>query len=212
MTTVRFYVVLVTLILFLACMDIIVRIAMMVFVEIRFELPTTAMGLIISSFEFGQVVLIIYFSYIDRPSTHKPRGLFAGGIIIALSGALWAAPHLLYGPGNLPTFTNASITEPPRCQPFANVTNTDAGLCDRTPVESKGLLEIDSRSGTVAYWMMFASQVLLGGGLCPFLSLGVSYLEANANPVNIGLYLGKSSQFCICIVVRVDHFIKTYFS
>ena len=201
--TIRIFVALLTFIMFVMCADALIRIAMMPVVEVLFEVPTTSVGLIVSSFEFGQIILLLFFGYVD-PKISRPTGVFIGGITVAISGVLWAIPHFIYGPyGSLPAPAPmgdaplVNTTTPSHQQLLCSKTNTSLDpsyylmVCAHDPQVAPGMFDFDSTVASVAYWILFASQILLGAGFAPFSSLGVAYVSANANPANIGLYLGR---------------------
>ncbi|KAG8145180.1 hypothetical protein E2320_013539 [Naja naja] len=70
------------------------RVSVLTTLERRFNLQSADVGVIASSFEIGNLVLILFVSYFGARG-HRPRLIGCGGIIMALGALLSALPEFL---------------------------------------------------------------------------------------------------------------------
>ncbi|XP_060891212.1 solute carrier organic anion transporter family member 3A1 isoform X1 [Labrus mixtus] len=146
--------------------------------ERRFNLQSADVGVIASSFEIGNLALILFVSYFGAKA-HRPRLIGCGGIVMALGALLSALPEFLT-----------------KQYEIGETWRTDVGrdICSNT--SSK-----DAQSGEDAvcakkantnmmYLLLIGAQVLLGIGATPVQPLGVSYIDDHVKKKDSSLYIG----------------------
>ncbi|CAH1797018.1 unnamed protein product [Owenia fusiformis] len=187
---IKLYLVFFNVMAVLVGVEIMFRFADLTTLEKRFGFKTTQSGIIISSFEMGHVFLVIMFSYFGG-SSHKPKMLFMGGVILAVSAFVWALPHFLFGSGRDENILGEMAE--------SNNTNIDSGLCEdgaEWRLEAcANIAEADKGpdmggQNNAAYGILLASELLLGVSLAPYLSLGIAYIDENCDPISSAFYVG----------------------
>lgn len=154
---------------------------MLTTLERRFNLQSADVGVIASSFEIGNLVLILFVSYFGAKA-HRPRLIGCGGIIMALGALLSALPEFL---------TNQyEIGEAWRTDPgwdvCSNLSNKEAQLA-----EEKGCA--NKPNTNMMYLLLIGAQVLLGIGATPVQPLGVSYIDDHVKKKDSSLYIGRTN-------------------
>ncbi|XP_068595270.1 solute carrier organic anion transporter family member 3A1 [Brachionichthys hirsutus] len=146
--------------------------------ERRFNLQSADVGVIASSFEIGNLALILFVSYFGAKA-HRPRLIGCGGIVMALGALLSALPEFL---------TNQyEITQ---------MWRTDLGrdVCSNTTGEEAQLAEdavCSKKTNTnMMYLLLIGAQVLLGIGATPVQPLGLSYIDDHVKKKDSSLYIG----------------------
>ncbi|XP_026528821.1 solute carrier organic anion transporter family member 3A1 [Notechis scutatus] len=149
--------------------------------ERRFNLQSADVGVIASSFEIGNLVLILFVSYFGARG-HRPRLIGCGGIIMALGALLSALPEFLthqyeYESGEIRWRAEG------RDVCTANGSTSDEGSDpDRI---------CRNRTATnMMYLLLIGAQVLLGIGATPVQPLGVSYIDDHVKRKDSSLYIG----------------------
>ncbi|XP_038124803.1 solute carrier organic anion transporter family member 3A1 [Cyprinodon tularosa] len=144
--------------------------------ERRFNLQSADVGVIASSFEIGNLALILFVSYFGAKA-HRPRLIGCGGIIMALGALLSALPEFL---------TNQYEMD--------KIQRTDIGrdVCSNT---SSGEPQEDAQCAhkpntNMMYLLLIGAQVLLGIGATPVQPLGVSYIDDHVKKKDSSLYIG----------------------
>ncbi|CAG5958046.1 unnamed protein product [Menidia menidia] len=147
--------------------------------ERRFNLQSADVGVIASSFEIGNLALILFVSYFGAKA-HRPRLIGCGGIIMALGALLSALPEFL---------TNQyEIGEMWRTDEGRDVcTNSSIG------VEREDLLCANKANTNMMYLLLIGAQVLLGIGATPVQPLGVSYIDDHVKKKDSSLYIESTS-------------------
>ncbi|XP_074534401.1 solute carrier organic anion transporter family member 3A1 isoform X2 [Halichoeres trimaculatus] len=146
--------------------------------ERRFNLQSADVGVIASSFEIGNLALILFVSYFGAKA-HRPRLIGCGGIVMALGALLSALPEFL---------TNQ--------YEIGDMWRTDRGrdVCSNT---SSGDAQLDEHAAcankantNMMYLLLIGAQVLLGIGATPVQPLGVSYIDDHVKKKDSSLYIG----------------------
>uniref|UniRef100_H3ABP2 Solute carrier organic anion transporter family member n=1 Tax=Latimeria chalumnae TaxID=7897 RepID=H3ABP2_LATCH len=150
-------------------------------IEKRFGLSSKTSGMITSSNEIGNTLLIVFVSYFGS-RVHRPRFIGCGAVLVCLAGFLMSLPHFIVGPYEFDnsiasSFNNATDT----C--WANRSSRAHGL---VPTCGAGKVQEDSR----VLFLLFSSQILLGIGGVPIQPFGISYVDDFASASNSPLYLG----------------------
>ncbi|XP_056908498.1 solute carrier organic anion transporter family member 3A1 [Takifugu flavidus] len=146
--------------------------------ERRFNLQSADVGVIASSFEIGNLVLILFVSYFGAKA-HRPRLIGCGGVIMALGALLSALPEFL---------TNQ--------YEIVDMWRTDAGwdVCSNMTSREAQLVEeagcANKPNTNMMYLLLIGAQVLLGIGATPVQPLGVSYIDDHVKKKDSSLYIG----------------------
>ncbi|XP_061577871.1 solute carrier organic anion transporter family member 3A1 isoform X2 [Cololabis saira] len=146
--------------------------------ERRFNLQSADVGVIASSFEIGNLALILFVSYFGARA-HRPRLIGCGGIVMALGALLSALPEFLtsqyeVGEGLWRTDMGRDVC--------ANNSRRDAQLGDT--------LCTNKANTNMMYLLLIGAQVLLGIGATPVQPLGVSYIDDHVKKKDSSLYIG----------------------
>nr|XP_057945128.1 solute carrier organic anion transporter family member 3A1-like [Doryrhamphus excisus] len=147
--------------------------------ERRFNLQSADVGVIASSFEIGNLALILFVSYFGAKA-HRPRLIGCGGIVMALGALLSALPEFLthqyeYEAGD------SWHAEDGR-DVCSNTTRSD---------NKDSAYKCGDRANTnMMYLLLIGAQVLLGIGATPVQPLGVSYIDDHVHRKDSSLYIG----------------------
>ncbi|KAG7249137.1 hypothetical protein CRUP_006547 [Coryphaenoides rupestris] len=147
--------------------------------ERRFNLQSADVGVIASSFEIGNLALILFVSYFGAKA-HRPRLIGCGGIVMALGALLSALPEFLTNQYEI-VETLSSDTGRDVC---LNTSRLEAQL-----VEDK--LCANKANTNMMYLLLIGAQVLLGVGATPVQPLGVSYIDDHVKKKDSSLYIGE---------------------
>uniref|UniRef100_A0A8C9SFM8 Solute carrier organic anion transporter family member n=1 Tax=Scleropages formosus TaxID=113540 RepID=A0A8C9SFM8_SCLFO len=147
--------------------------------ERRFNLQSADVGVIASSFEIGNLALILFVSYFGAKA-HRPRLIGCGGIVMALGALLSALPEFL---------THQYQYE------AGESWRTEEGrdVCSNAsrPEGRDSIFICGNRANTnMMYLLLIGAQVLLGIGATPVQPLGVSYIDDHVRRKDSSLYLG----------------------
>ncbi|XP_063170532.1 solute carrier organic anion transporter family member 3A1 isoform X2 [Candoia aspera] len=149
--------------------------------ERRFNLQSADVGVIASSFEIGNLALILFVSYFGARG-HRPRLIGCGGIIMALGALLSALPEFLthqyeYQSGEIRWRAEGR-----------DVCVVNGSMSDEGPDPDR---ICRSRTATnMMYLLLIGAQVLLGIGATPVQPLGVSYIDDHVKRKDSSLYIG----------------------
>ncbi|XP_049668703.1 solute carrier organic anion transporter family member 3A1 [Accipiter gentilis] len=149
--------------------------------ERRFNLQSADVGVIASSFEIGNLALILFVSYFGARG-HRPRLIGCGGIVMALGALLSALPEFLthqyeYESGEIRWGAEG------RDVCAANGSTSDEG-------PDPDLICRNRTATNMMYLLLIGAQVLLGIGATPVQPLGVSYIDDHVRRKDSSLYIG----------------------
>ncbi|XP_074489107.1 solute carrier organic anion transporter family member 3A1 [Sebastes fasciatus] len=146
--------------------------------ERRFNLQSADVGVIASSFEIGNLALILFVSYFGAKA-HRPRLIGCGGIVMALGALLSALPEFLTNPYEIRVMSR---------------TVEGRDICSNTSsadVQKGEDVLCGNRANTnMMYLLLIGAQVLLGIGATPVQPLGVSYIDDHVKKKDSSLYIG----------------------
>ncbi|XP_054909363.1 solute carrier organic anion transporter family member 3A1 [Poeciliopsis prolifica] len=144
--------------------------------ERRFNLQSADVGVIASSFEIGNLALILFVSYFGAKA-HRPRLIGCGGIVMALGALLSALPEFLTKQYEIEKIHR---------------TNLGRDVCSNTSSgESQDEILCANKANTnMMYLLLIGAQVLLGIGATPVQPLGVSYIDDHVKKKDSSLYIG----------------------
>lgn len=146
--------------------------------ERRFNLQSADVGVIASSFEIGNLALILFVSYFGAKA-HRPRLIGCGGIVMALGALLSALPEFL---------TNQyKIEKTFRTDIGRDVCSNSSSLKDQAAEDAVCANKANTNR---MYLLLIGAQVLLGIGATPVQPLGVSYIDDHVKKKDSSLYIG----------------------
>uniref|UniRef100_H3ANZ9 Solute carrier organic anion transporter family member n=1 Tax=Latimeria chalumnae TaxID=7897 RepID=H3ANZ9_LATCH len=145
--------------------------------EKRFSLQTADLGLIVSGFEIGNLMLVLLMSYLGGKG-HRPRLIACGGIVMAFGSLLCALPEFLshqydYQKEKLSTLSEA-------CSPNSSI--------ERKWMEMEDCVE--TKNTDMMYVLLVAAQIIIGIGASSVQPLGISYMDDHVQKKESSLYIG----------------------
>ncbi|CAB1323166.1 unnamed protein product, partial [Coregonus sp. 'balchen'] len=148
--------------------------------ERRFNLQSADVGVIASSFEIGNLALILFVSYFGAKA-NRPRLIGCGGIVMALGALLSALPEFL---------TNQYEVKPGQTWRTEVGRN---GCANSTRNGGQYIEELCSNKANtnMMYLLLIGAQMLLGIGATPVQPLGVSYIDDHVKRKDSSLYIAS---------------------
>uniref|UniRef100_A0A1A8DY99 Solute carrier organic anion transporter family member n=1 Tax=Nothobranchius kadleci TaxID=1051664 RepID=A0A1A8DY99_NOTKA len=143
--------------------------------ERRFNLQSADVGVIASSFEIGNLALILFVSYFGAKA-HRPRLIGCGGIVMALGALLSSLPEFLT-----------------KQYEMGKIQRTDSGrdVCSNASETQREEALCALKANTnMMYLLLIGAQFLLGIGSTPVQPLGVSYIDDHVKRKVSSLYIG----------------------
>ncbi|XP_032873258.1 solute carrier organic anion transporter family member 3A1-like [Amblyraja radiata] len=149
--------------------------------ERRFDLHSTELGVIASSFEIGNLMIILLVSYFGGKG-HRPRLIGCGGIIMAIGSLFCALPEFLSHQYKYKQVDTSALKD--TC-----ITNLSL---EETQIEMEKNLKTCAETETtnMMYVLVIVAQVIIGAGATPIQPLGVSYIDDHVRKRDSSLYIG----------------------
>ncbi|GAB1599393.1 solute carrier organic anion transporter family member 5A1-like [Argonauta hians] len=142
-------------------------------IEKRFEIGSSISGLIAASYEFGSLVAVIFVSYLGS-RRHIPKWIGVGVVFMGFGAIFFSMPHII---AEKYTLKDKIIN------------GTKENIC-RSVVGGAANGCIDKNSGNWKYVLiLIISQVLIGTGGTPILTLGTTYVDDHVTKEKAPLYL-----------------------
>ncbi|MCJ8729671.1 hypothetical protein PDJAM_G00109190 [Pangasius djambal] len=149
-------------------------------IERRFGLDSLSSGTISSFHEVGNMVLIVFVSYLGS-RVHRPRFIGLGGLLMSISALILTLPHFLSPPYSYDSVLKDSRQD--MCDVHAlRVNVSSAEACGQQ--DNRKLVD-----NTNLWVLMATAQVLFGIGSVPIQPFGISYVDDFAGPGNSPLYI-----------------------
>ncbi|XP_068626972.1 solute carrier organic anion transporter family member 3A1 [Battus philenor] len=161
-------------------------------IEKRFEIPSSLSGLIASSYEIGNVITVIFVSYLGS-RRHIPVWIAVGAVIMGIGSLVFVVPHFIAEANSEMLANNKSddnICRLPRAleQDMGGLGRLSQGL---PPSNLRPDNCIKSSPSTFMPVMVFVvAQLLLGCGGSPLLTLGTTYVDDHVRPESSSMYIG----------------------
>ncbi|KRX65228.1 Protein argonaute-2 [Trichinella sp. T9] len=170
-------------------------------IEKRFQIPSTTSGLIVSSYEIGSLLSVVFVSYFGS-NGHVPYWIGFGGLVLSLGSFLFSLPHFVATPYSY--LENKSIEALLLLSPnAANNLGKDHSLLDQSA--SAPLCQLSNQSSSSLYnttclsqetessnnhiLVMMLAQILLGVGGSPLFTLGTTYIDNHVDKESSSIYL-----------------------
>lgn len=166
-------------------------------IEKRFDIPSSYSGLIASSYEIGNVITVIFVSYLGS-RRHIPVWIGIGAVIMGIGSLIFMVPHFT---GDLnPGISLANKSSDNICrgvslrEPDMDLGRLSTGLAS-PPLSAHNTLREDNciqgRSSTRGPVLMFVlAQLLLGCGGSPLFTLGTTYVDDHVRTESASMYIG----------------------
>uniref|UniRef100_A0A8C5M076 Solute carrier organic anion transporter family member n=1 Tax=Leptobrachium leishanense TaxID=445787 RepID=A0A8C5M076_9ANUR len=149
--------------------------------ERRFNLQSTDVGVIASSFEIGNLALILFVSYFGARA-HRPRLIGCGGIVMALGAFLSALPEFLT---HQYEYEAGDIRWASEGRDYCSINGSTSDGVPDTDIICR-----NTATTNMMYLLLIGAQVLLGIGATPVQPLGVSYIDDHVRRKDSSLYIG----------------------
>ncbi|XP_016941807.3 solute carrier organic anion transporter family member 3A1 [Drosophila suzukii] len=165
-------------------------------IEKRFEIPSSYSGLIASSYEIGNVITVIFVSYLGS-RRHIPVWIGIGAVIMGIGSLVFMVPHFTGEPN--PGIAIVNKTSDNICK-SALVRNQDMDLgrlssgLSNQPLAPHTLREdncLEGKASTTGPVLLFVlAQLLLGCGGSPLFTLGTTYVDDHVRTESSSMYIG----------------------
>ncbi|XP_073509398.1 solute carrier organic anion transporter family member 3A1 isoform X1 [Phyllobates terribilis] len=149
--------------------------------ERRFNLQSADVGVIASSFEIGNLALILFVSYFGARG-HRPRLIGCGGIVMALGAFLSALPEFLT---HQYEYESGEIRWGAEGRDFCAVNGSTT-----EDIPDPDIICRNTATTNMMYLLLIGAQVLLGIGATPVQPLGVAYIDDHVRRKDSSLYIG----------------------
>ncbi|XP_030762294.1 solute carrier organic anion transporter family member 5A1-like [Sitophilus oryzae] len=165
-------------------------------IEKRFEIPSSLSGLVASSYEIGNVITVIFVSYLGS-RRHIPVWIGVGSVLMGIGSLIFMVPHFIADENVGIAMLNN--TEDNMCR-VVTVHDRDMGLGRLSsglsspplaPNNIRGDNCIRGSPSTTAPVLLFVvAQLLLGCGGSPLFTLGTTYVDDHVRPESSSIYIG----------------------
>ncbi|KXJ77996.1 hypothetical protein RP20_CCG005903 [Aedes albopictus] len=165
-------------------------------IEKRFEIPSSLSGLVASSYEIGNVITVIFVSYLGS-RRHIPVWIGIGAVIMGIGSLVFMVPHFTGEPN--PGIMIDNKTADNICR-LVSVREQDMGLgrlsnsLSNPPLTTHNLRGdncLKSKASTFGPVILFViAQILLGGGGSPLFTLGTTYVDDHVRKESSSMYIG----------------------
>ncbi|KAH8412396.1 hypothetical protein KR009_001801 [Drosophila setifemur] len=165
-------------------------------IEKRFEIPSSYSGLIASSYEIGNVITVIFVSYLGS-RRHIPVWIGIGAVIMGIGSLVFMVPHFTGEPNPGIAILNKSSDNICRSalvrDQDMDLGRLSSGLSNQ-PLAPHTLREdncLEGKASTTGPVLLFVlAQLLLGCGGSPLFTLGTTYVDDHVRTESSSMYIG----------------------
>lgn len=155
-------------------------------IEKRFDISSSYSGIITSSFEIGNVITIIFVSYLGS-RRHIPVWIGIGAIVMGIGSLVFMLPHVVFSEHSSNDSFSKNSSEN-ICKGISlwnqiSMTNPHNTFRQSNCIES-------SKSTFGPVFIFVIAQLLLGIGGSPLFTLGTTYVDDHVKTENSALYIG----------------------
>ncbi|XP_076813340.1 solute carrier organic anion transporter family member 5A1-like [Clavelina lepadiformis] len=144
-------------------------------IEKRYGLRSAESGLVVSAFDIGSLIVVIFISYFGGQG-HRARWVGVGAIFVAIGAVLFAFPQFLSSPYQPPQTVDA-LSFDFLCT--ANRTNTTEFQCE-------------AQEANTLYLLLFVlSNMIMGIGSTPIYTLGSTFIYDSVPKDDASLYVSS---------------------
>lgn len=165
-------------------------------IEKRFEIPSSLSGLIASSYEIGNVITVIFVSYLGS-RRHIPVWIGVGAVIMGIGSIIFMVPHFIAEENT--GIMVANSTEENMCKVVTIQQDVGLGrlssglssppLAPHNNLRGENCIQ-GSPSTTGPVLLFVLAQLLLGCGGSPLFTLGTTYIDDHVRPDSSSIYIG----------------------
>eukprot|EP00093_Oithona_nana_P005745 05745.XXX_182220_189329_1 [CDS] Oithona nana genome sequencing. len=188
-------------------------------IEKRYEIPSSISGIIASMYEIGNVITVIFVSYLGS-RRHIPVWIGMGILVMGIGSITFSLPHFLTGhhhvKGSMGNASNDNICRAPRLLDQADrdtilknlpglqeIKSLTEGLSNPPLAphnnqynrEDNCIEQADDESALPIFVFMIA-QLLLGCGGSPLFTLGTTYIDNHVKRDSSSMYIGFMYSMC----------------
>lgn len=162
-------------------------------IEKRFEIPSSLSGLVASSYEIGNVITVIFVSYLGS-RRHIPVWIAVGAVIMGAGSLIFMIPHFIAQPTHGNNLANSSSDNICRAVSLHEQDLGLGGLSSGLAPPHNNLRGDNciqgspSTAGPVLFFIL--AQLLLGCGGSPLFTLGTTYIDDHVQPDSASMYIG----------------------
>uniref|UniRef100_T1J9S9 Solute carrier organic anion transporter family member n=1 Tax=Strigamia maritima TaxID=126957 RepID=T1J9S9_STRMM len=154
-------------------------------IEKRFDINSGLSGAIASTYEIGNLVTIIFVSYLGS-RRHIPIWLGTGTIVIGIGSLVFVLPQFLTERYTIQSQIKRNLTQ-------QNICKNESDMVRVLPDEHNfhyPLDECENKSNIVAVALFMLAQLLIGCGGSPLFTLGTTYIDDHIKRESAALYIG----------------------
>lgn len=192
-------------------------------IEKRYEIPSSISGIIASMYEIGNVVTVIFVSYLGS-RRHIPIWIGMGVLVMGIGSVTFSLPHFLTGPYRVrgSEGLNSTLDNICKAPSLSDQVDRDTilqiipGLQKiKSLVNSEGLsnpplaphnqnqynreancIEQADESAALPIFVFMVAQLLLGCGGSPLFTLGTTYIDNHVKRDSSSMYIGFMYSMC----------------
>ena len=171
--------------------------AIMTSLQRQFNMPTSKIGLILSSFDIISIFAVPIISYLGA-KTNRPRLMAIFSLIYVFGCVIFTLPYFL-GPKYIINSSNIKVNYTDE----QSVMYQDYDLCVKTFNTNSSIITtrynndtiacLNSNDNTWTYYIFIIGQLAMSLGVSPLFSLGLTYLCDNIEERSQALYTGNTS-------------------
>ncbi|KAG1661615.1 Solute carrier organic anion transporter family member 3A1 [Nymphon striatum] len=166
-------------------------------IEKRFDIPSAVSGTIASTYEIGNLVTIIFVSYLGT-HRHIPVWIGKGTLLMGVGAIFFALPHFIdqqynfsgsYGEEGKDGKINITLLYSKWDEDTSCKAAVHGSAIGSSEFETDQCADDRSSSGLYVFIFMLA-QILIGCGGSPIFTLGTTYIDDHVKKESSSMYIG----------------------